>query len=168
MKNGDLDRLLVPTDSSGRKCGIDNGVYDKPYLLFFNLEKCVDPRVPLFGCKTTQVCVKECPKESFVYNHCSPQTLDQIRRKLICKDEIDRWTIHSCEQLDIHMKNEECASWYLESNSCKCRICFSYNFLLFILLHFMLCLFCCFCFRSCDNFFFRVCYFLFICWQFKE
>lgn len=122
IKNGDLERLLVPTDSSGRKCGIDNGFIDKPYLLFFNLEKCVDPTVPLFGCKTPQVCVAKCPTESFVYNHyqCNPQTLNQIREKLICRDEIDKWSITDCPRINELVENEQCARWYLESNSCEC------------------------------------------------
>lgn len=54
LRNGDLDRLLVPTDSNGRKCGVDNEVVNKPFLVFFNLERCIDPQTPITGCRTPQ------------------------------------------------------------------------------------------------------------------
>lgn len=55
ISRGDIDRLLVPTNTEGLKCGVDSEVKDEPYLLFFNLAKCVDPLVPITGCPTRQV-----------------------------------------------------------------------------------------------------------------
>lgn len=46
---------MVPSDSNGLRCGVDSEVLDKPYLVFFDLSKCADPRVPLTGCNTPQV-----------------------------------------------------------------------------------------------------------------
>lgn len=116
-----MDRLLVPTDSNGRKCGVDNGVVDLPYLLFFNLEKCIDPRVPLFGCKTPQVCVKECPSTTFIYDEyqCNERTFEEIRQKLICQMNVNKNEIRSCGDINYQIKHEDCARWYLPSKPCK-------------------------------------------------
>lgn len=124
LKNGDLDRLLVPTDSMGRKCGVDNEVLHKPYLLFFNLENCIDPKTPISGCPTPQVCVEQCPRESFVYRNgdCSSGNFEQIKTKLICSMDIDRVAIQSCTQIDELVQKEKCARWYLPSQSCKFRL----------------------------------------------
>lgn len=120
-RNGDLDQLLVPTDSVGRKCGIDNEVLNKPYLLFFNLENCIDPKTPISGCPTPQVCVEQCPQEAFVHRReqCNSGTLEQIKSKLICLMEVDRAAITSCDQVDNLVQNEKCARWYLPSQSCE-------------------------------------------------
>lgn len=56
MINGNVEQLLVPKDSRGRKCGHEVDTKDKPNLLFFDLTKCIGPKVLLEGCKTPQVC----------------------------------------------------------------------------------------------------------------
>lgn len=154
IKNGDLDRLLVPTDSKNRKCGVDNGVINKPNLLFFNLEKCIDARVPLVGCKTTQVCVEQCPTTSFIYNeyNCNGNTINQIRSQLICEMEVDLAAITDCALINKHINEEKCARWYLPSTKCKyadlhCRSIISLHFC------FIICLFriyLCWHFYSCE------------------
>lgn len=120
-KNGDLDRLLVPTDSQGRKCGIDNGVVDKKYLLFFDLSKCIDPKVPLFGCPTPQVCVAECPTKSFIYDErlCNANSFEGIRQSLQCTLDVDKYTIRSCDHITQLVQGDKCARWYLKSESCE-------------------------------------------------
>lgn len=122
IKNGDLDRLLVPTDSSGRKCGVDNSVNKKPYLLFFNLERCIDARVPLFGCKTPQVCVENCPTTTFIYSEyeCNNNKFYEMRENLICQMGVDKLNdIKSCDNIKYRIDRGDCARWYLPSNSCK-------------------------------------------------
>ncbi|XP_055298672.1 choline transporter-like 2 isoform X2 [Sitodiplosis mosellana] len=118
IKNGDLDRLLVPTDSQGRKCGVDNSVINEPYLLFFNLEKCIDARVPLFGCKTPQVCVRECPTTAFIYSEyiCNSAKFYEIREKLICQKHVNKFAITDCTAIKRSIDNGDCARWYLPSN----------------------------------------------------
>lgn len=108
----------------GRKCGVDNEVLHKPYLLFFNLENCIDPKTPISGCPTPQVCVEQCPRESFVYRNgdCSSGNFEQIKTKLICSMDIDRVAIQSCTQIDELVQKEKCARWYLPSQSCKFRL----------------------------------------------
>ncbi len=37
---GEPQRLVYPTDSQGRLCGVHEAVADRPFLLFFNLVQC--------------------------------------------------------------------------------------------------------------------------------
>lgn len=136
IQHGDLDRLMVPTDSQGRKCGVDNGVINKPYLLFFNLEECIDPRVPLFGCKTPQVCVEKCPTESFVFSEfsCNPSNVQKIHSQLICKMGV-KVEPNCADIIEKVERKKDCARWYLPSNSCKLLPIHVYMFLLFYFVH---------------------------------
>lgn len=134
LKHGDLDRLLVPTDSNGRKCGVDNGVIDKPYLVFFNLEKCIDPTVPLYGCQTPQVCVEKCPDQPFIFNEytCNGNTLNNIREQLICTKDVDKQNdIKSCGDIIGLIHREQCARWYMPSKPCKFFLLNFFKFLFF-------------------------------------
>ncbi|XP_028139866.1 choline transporter-like 2 isoform X3 [Diabrotica virgifera virgifera] len=65
--NGNPSTLLVPRDTLGRRCGRDTDVLNKPYLLFHDITKCLDPSTPFTGCKTPQVCVSSCPSEFKYY-----------------------------------------------------------------------------------------------------
>lgn len=116
LHHGDLDRLLVPTDSKGLKCGVDSEVQDKPYLFFFDISECAKYDVPLYGCKTPQVCVSECPKEPFRFEQsaCSVATLDGIRESLICDQTIRKDTL-SCGEIKDNIDRGHCAEYYLKS-----------------------------------------------------
>lgn len=96
-------------------------VITKPYLVFFNLEKCIDPLVPINGCPTPQVCVEKCPDSIFIYDQsaCSASTLESIKSKLICNRDVLLPNIDSCSVLDHMIKTDRCATWYLPSQSCK-------------------------------------------------
>lgn len=50
-----MDQLLAPMDSQGRRCGMDSGLTDKKYLVFFDISKCLSPGTPITGCETSQV-----------------------------------------------------------------------------------------------------------------
>ncbi|CAH1236388.1 unnamed protein product [Diabrotica balteata] len=69
VTNGSPSTLLVPRDSLGRRCGKDTDVLDKPYLLFHDITKCLDPSTPFTGCKTPEVCVSSCPSEFDYYRN---------------------------------------------------------------------------------------------------
>ena len=58
--HGDPNKLLVPTDSQGLRCGLDAKVRDKPYLFFFDLTRCAAPNTAISGCPTPQVCLQLC------------------------------------------------------------------------------------------------------------
>ena len=60
---GDPSKLMYPTDSFGDVCGRGD-FSSKPYLLFFDLTKCISLSA-LTGCATPQVCVAECPGENY-------------------------------------------------------------------------------------------------------
>lgn len=110
----------MPTDSDGRKCGIDSAVTDKKYLFFFDLAKCIDASVPFVGCRTPQVCVERCPKTRFLFdfNACR-QDFSTTLRKLICRMDVDKSQIRSCDDIETKINEDKCAKWYLESKSCK-------------------------------------------------
>lgn len=102
---------------------------DKPYLLFFDLSKCIDPLVPIQGCPTPQVCVKQCPQERFVFDECKADTFADIRSRLVCTRDVGVEQIDSCAQVEQLMASNKCARWYLKSNSCKyARSNYRYDF----------------------------------------
>uniref|UniRef100_A0A6M2DXS4 Choline transporter-like protein n=1 Tax=Xenopsylla cheopis TaxID=163159 RepID=A0A6M2DXS4_XENCH len=118
LKHGSLNNILGPTDSLGRKCGVDSDVLDKPYLLFFDLMKCAKPGVVINGCPTPQICVKECPSDNFAFEtHFSRNTSpEEIRQRLFCKPEVDKSRqIQDFDSARRLVQNEQCAAWHLKS-----------------------------------------------------
>ncbi|XP_012269196.2 choline transporter-like 2 [Athalia rosae] len=114
---GDVNVLLVPTDTEGRKCGVDSDVAGKPYLVFFDLTKCAALSAATNGCDTPQVCVAECPNTDFVWDVSSlTQDLETLRSSMLCKIEIDV-SRSTREQLQTYVENNVCARWYLRSRN---------------------------------------------------
>ncbi|KAJ7317378.1 hypothetical protein JRQ81_003540 [Phrynocephalus forsythii] len=68
---GDPRQVIYPRNSTGAYCGIGSN-RDKPYLLYFNLMKCViglNSMVTAMNglqCPTTQICVASCPDNFWV------------------------------------------------------------------------------------------------------
>ena len=115
-KNGEPQRLIMPTDSMNRRCGLDSSVLDKPYLVFLDLTKCVDLTTPLNGCPTTQVCVEQCPQENFLLDtKTTSDNFETIRQQLIC--DVDKSTIRDLAHAKELAAENRCASWYLKSES---------------------------------------------------
>ncbi|XP_037914056.1 choline transporter-like 2 isoform X4 [Hermetia illucens] len=112
--HGDLEKLLVPVDSQGYRCGVDSPVLDKPYLFFFNLEKCISPLVPITGCPTPQVCVKECPNQMFIYETYKG-SFEELKSKLICQTDKDKENIKDMTDAKNAIQENRCASWYIPS-----------------------------------------------------
>ncbi|XP_046423032.1 choline transporter-like 2 isoform X1 [Neodiprion fabricii] len=116
---GDIDTLVYPTDSEGRICGRHTDVEDRPYLVFFDLTKCVAVTSVTQGCDTPQVCVPKCPTDNFVWQLNSSilaNNLTALRTAMICKIEIDVDTA-TADQLATYVSNDVCAQWYLTSTS---------------------------------------------------
>ncbi|CAH0553591.1 unnamed protein product [Brassicogethes aeneus] len=90
IKNGDPELLFVPRDSLGRRCGLDHGVEDKKYLLFYDLTKCLKVQVPFTGCPTKQICVKSCPDKVQV----GPD-YDSNWRQQFCDVDCPPWVLPS-------------------------------------------------------------------------
>lgn len=116
IRHGDLNKLMVPTDSFNQKCGMDSAVLDKKYLFFFNLEKCIDPLVPITGCPTPQVCIKSCPTENFIWDTMKDTlSFDEIKKRLICLTDVDKANIRTLKDAADAISNERCARWYIKS-----------------------------------------------------
>uniref|UniRef100_A0ABM5FHK6 Choline transporter-like protein n=1 Tax=Pogona vitticeps TaxID=103695 RepID=A0ABM5FHK6_9SAUR len=68
---GDPRQVIYPRNSTGAYCGIGSNS-DKPYLLYFNIMKCVmglNTMVTAMNglqCPTTQICVSSCPDNFWV------------------------------------------------------------------------------------------------------
>ncbi|XP_011506573.1 PREDICTED: CTL-like protein 2 isoform X2 [Ceratosolen solmsi marchali] len=117
LKNGNIEKLIHPSDSEGRKCGIDSQVKDKPYLIFFDLTKCARISPEYRTCPTTQVCVKECPQKNFLYDDIKNIGINQLKSQLICKTDVKLDKVTRLQEIKILVNHEKCARWYLESTS---------------------------------------------------
>lgn len=113
MVYGDIEKLMVPTDSEGRKCGIDSEVKNMPYLVFFDLTKCISAST---SCNTPQVCREKCPNDNFIYKRES-LPIEEMKSKLICEMNVNLTLIDDWDKMDILISNEKCARWYLNSTS---------------------------------------------------
>lgn len=119
-QNGNLNKILIPRDSNGYQCGEDSEVLDTKFLFFFDLSKCADPLVPINGCPTPQICVKQCPQETFLHdiNTCN-QNIEAYKKRLFCTRDVDVNSLITCAQIDQKIKDKKCAEWYLKSEPCK-------------------------------------------------
>lgn len=116
--NGDLDKVLIPTDSKNRKCGVDSGVRNKKHLFFFDLDKCLDPLVPMNGCKTKQICVESCPQKTFVWGeHMMGTNLEELKKLLICDEDLDKTKLRNHNDVAVVISQGRCSGWYLQSSS---------------------------------------------------
>jgi choline transporter-like protein 2/4/5 len=129
--DGEPERLIYPTDSRGRLCGVHDAVRDKPYLMFFDIKQCatvvsvsellageVDTNT-IFTCPTQQVCVAECPEENEF----------GVRNNPVCVDEVDPDKYRNVTDLNSFdsteliadlvddIVNERCAPYYLRSEA---------------------------------------------------
>ncbi|XP_046979575.1 choline transporter-like protein 4 isoform X1 [Schistocerca americana] len=112
--NGDPTQLLHPKDSSGQRCGLDEGVKNKPYLMYFELTNCVLNTSPLSAtdCPTTKVCVSECPQKYFTFS--GLKRYDDIINDLYCTYGTKEKLL-SMESITNAVNSGECAAWYVPS-----------------------------------------------------
>ncbi|XP_050674068.1 choline transporter-like 2 isoform X2 [Leptidea sinapis] len=114
---GSVEKLLAPIDSRGRRCGLDSGLEDKKYLMFFNIAKCLSPGTPITGCPTTQVCVENCPKTTTLIAKelaQNPNNFESLRASMVCVDEVNTQSMSSSQALQ-YMQEEKCAGFLLAS-----------------------------------------------------
>ncbi|CAH0747568.1 unnamed protein product [Diatraea saccharalis] len=115
MKNGDVRKLLAPIDTKGRRCGLDSGLENKKYLMFFNIARCLQPGTPITGCPTPQVCVEKCPGETILFEtRLTPATFNTYRNSMVCTDEVNMNSL-TYDQALTYMRQEKCASYVLKS-----------------------------------------------------
>ncbi|XP_059047504.1 choline transporter-like 2 isoform X2 [Achroia grisella] len=115
--HGDIETLLAPMDSMGRRCGLNSYVEDKKYLVFFDISQCLRPDTPISGCPTKQVCVKECPKETIVFDtQLTPSSFATLKSSMVCTIDVDMNTL-TYDQAKRHIEDGTCAKYVLKSQS---------------------------------------------------
>uniref|UniRef100_A0A915EMV5 Choline transporter-like protein 2 n=1 Tax=Ditylenchus dipsaci TaxID=166011 RepID=A0A915EMV5_9BILA len=120
---GKPERLIHPTDNLGRICGHDRpGAYNlssKPYLLFFDLTKCVSYATVLTGCPTPQVCVETCPNSYFSYLQLQGLSQAdfriQLKMKMVCIENVDKNRVANFEELKQYVDQGSCAAYTVNS-----------------------------------------------------
>ncbi|KAH9360090.1 hypothetical protein HPB48_014621 [Haemaphysalis longicornis] len=118
---GNPERLVYPTDSEGNICGRPP-FEDKQFLFFFDITKCLKRAykpgdlLPSLICHTPQVCVSQCPNETFV---ASGKNEEEVRQKLICQYHVDPLN-KTVTVADLTGPDQKCASYYLKSSSGQC------------------------------------------------
>ncbi|XP_031574217.1 choline transporter-like protein 4 isoform X2 [Actinia tenebrosa] len=104
---GDLDRLLLPTDSQGKVCGKDYP--NQKYLVFFDLTKCIKFDISQLSspsCPTPQVCVSKCPTKN-------EAGITVSYENMICKPGIAK--PNTTSERTTLIKESKCAPYYLAS-----------------------------------------------------
>ncbi|XP_065067875.1 choline transporter-like protein 4 isoform X2 [Rhopilema esculentum] len=110
---GNPKRLLFPTNSQGKICGLDEP--SKPYLYFFDLTSCITKGTlnPVtyvkkgLSCPTPQICVKSCPN----FNAIGATDSD----KMICTAGTVVNSKTSLQDKLQLIKDGKCAPYYLQS-----------------------------------------------------
>lgn len=123
MTHGNIEKLLAPIDTFGARCGLDSSVKDKPYLVFFDISKCLSPGTPIVGCPTPQVCVSKCPSRTIIFaSEMNQQNFDTYRSSMVCTYDVNVNTITYSQAVE-YMANGKCAPYVLESQAVMGR-CF--------------------------------------------
>ncbi|KAK6055340.1 hypothetical protein COOONC_07155, partial [Cooperia oncophora] len=122
---GDGERLILPTDSFGRRCGgYRENSYNfttRPYLYYFDITKCISYSTALGGCQTPQMCVARCPSRYFSYLQLQSPTVsatdfrNTVMSTLYCLDDVDKNTITSFTVLRNYIQQQKCASYTVKS-----------------------------------------------------
>ncbi|XP_049698461.2 choline transporter-like 2 isoform X1 [Helicoverpa armigera] len=121
MTHGSVQKLLAPIDSTGKRCGLDSGLIDKPYLVFFDISKCLSPGTPIVGCPTPQVCVNQCPTETKIFDkEMTESNFLQYRPSMVCTADINVNTLTYAQARDYITQNK-CASYVLQSQAVLSR-----------------------------------------------
>ncbi|XP_037300767.1 choline transporter-like 2 isoform X4 [Manduca sexta] len=115
ITRGNIENLLAPIDSKGRRCGLDSGLEDKKYLVFFDISKCLSPDSPIVGCSTPQVCVSKCPERFIRFGtELTPATMEQLRSSMVCTDDVNVRDM-TYNQAMQYIKENKCAPYVLQS-----------------------------------------------------
>ncbi|CAJ0610405.1 unnamed protein product [Cylicocyclus nassatus] len=122
---GDAERLILPTDTAGRRCGGSRGISynltNRPYLYYFDMTKCISYTTALGGCQTPQMCVAACPTKYFSYLQLQSPTISgedfrqTVMSSVYCLDEVNRSTITSFAILRSYVQQQKCASYTVKS-----------------------------------------------------
>lgn len=121
FRQGDVGFLLAPINSLGHRCGFDSQVLDKPYLVFFDISKCLAPTVPITGCPTVQVCVSQCPSQTVFFRKdlqtSTALDVNRLKSQLVCRENISLDGVTSVAQITQLIDDVQCAPYVLKSSS---------------------------------------------------
>jgi len=116
FKNGEISRVIYPTDSDGLVCG-QGQMARREHLLLFDMTQCLNPAVLVQGCLTPKVCVEKCPEETYspVFQARSGKNEDEIKKEMepFCKKGADLKT----DSVRTLVDKGICPPWYLASSS---------------------------------------------------
>ncbi|XP_025834918.1 CTL-like protein 2, partial [Agrilus planipennis] len=116
LTKGNISVLINPKDSNGNICGVDSDVIDRPYLVFFDLTRCISRDVLTTGCPTKQVCVSQCPEVFFSFSLNASSNGNYNRSYMICEGGVQP---NNYALAVSWVAQSKCASWYLPSKSGK-------------------------------------------------
>ncbi|XP_065647600.1 choline transporter-like protein 4 isoform X2 [Hydra vulgaris] len=113
---GDPKRLLFPTDSNGKVCGVD--IIGKSFLHYFDLTKCITKGTadPLeyarngLACPTPKVCVSKCP-------HLNAAGFDVPFDEMICIAGVQILKNTSNTEKKQLVQAGKCSPYYLQSKA---------------------------------------------------
>lgn len=117
-REGDINRVMFPTDTEGNICGRYH-MELRPNLLLFDITECLNPAALISGCPTPHVCVSHCPNETYSAYRSLAEGVDEgsIKERMYpyCNVQ-NKHDLHkySVEQL---IQNEICPPWYIASSS---------------------------------------------------
>ncbi|XP_065646897.1 choline transporter-like protein 4 isoform X2 [Hydra vulgaris] len=112
---GSPTKLLYPTDSRGNLCGVGTFA-DRKNLFYFDLLECIPNSLSdiysITSCKTTQICVKDCPSQNAFY-------LTADKSNLYCQYEVN---LNTTSKSNSQLVNEGlCAKYTLQSEALAYR-----------------------------------------------
>ena len=117
LHNGNINRIIYPTNSFGQICG-SGDMQDRPVLLFFDIIQCLNVATLATGCPTPQACVKECPNKAF-----SGLALANSGKESEAKEEMREYCFEMSDEIWEQKNVEElitdghCPAWVLPSRS---------------------------------------------------
>jgi len=113
---GDIEKVLYPTDTDGNVCG-KGPLKDRKLLMMFDLTQCLNPAILVTGCPTPQMCVEECPDNTYsplAYLKLGESEVS-IKEKMrpYCKLVAD--DIYKSKSVESLIKEEICPPWWVKS-----------------------------------------------------
>ena len=98
--DGDPEKILYPTDSTGSICGRGDNV-NKPMMFMFDISRCAGLMNALEGCPTPSICVRECPSHEWSYSEGKNESVRDYCYNMSDED----WDSSTIEVIQIISKN---------------------------------------------------------------
>jgi choline transporter-like protein 2/4/5 len=117
-RDGNISRVVYPTDSQGNICG-QGDMRERPFLLLFDLTQCLNPAVLISGCLTPHVCVPKCPDLTFFPHGEKLVKTSETKIKNIMAPYCNVNSVKDLEGKTVSelIDKKICPPWFLESSS---------------------------------------------------